>query len=83
MRDKEKLKNLVNVLKSFIKAAAECNADDFFLERGDAALSFQDSSHNQTDTDSPPETNPNEKSKADVSSISAPNLSEDQVQILR
>lgn len=83
MRDKEKLKHLVSVLKSFIKAGAECSVDDFYLDRGDAALSFQDSSHNQTDSASPPDGLPIEESKIDVTSISAPNLAQDQAQKMR
>ena len=38
MRDREKLKNLVDVLKSFLKAAADKNSDDWFMEVGDAQL---------------------------------------------
>ena len=38
MREKEKLKNLIEVLRSFIKAAADTNVDDWFKEIGDAQL---------------------------------------------
>ena len=36
MRDPEKLKNVVEVLKSFMKAAADANVDDWFREVSDA-----------------------------------------------
>ena len=50
MREKEKLKHLIAVLKSFLKAAAAGagSLDEFILDRGDAALSVSASSMNQT-----------------------------------
>ena len=49
MRDREKLKNIVDVLKSFMKAAADANCDDWFREVSDAQIyNMTNSSKNQT-----------------------------------
>ena len=68
MRDKEKLENLIAVLKSFLKAAAEGSIDDFFIERGDAALTLSATSLSLTNSASPPGVvdNDDEENKAPV-----------------
>ena len=72
MREKEKLKQLIAVLKSFLKAAAggEGTIDEFILDRGDPALSVSASSMNQTssltNSASPPEGVEEEEKKAPV-----------------
>ena len=48
MRDREKFNNLISVLKSFIKAAANKNIDAFLLEPGDAPINASDTTVNQT-----------------------------------
>ena len=48
MREKEKLKNLISVLKSLLKAASEGCIDEFIIGRGDEELSFSASSMNKT-----------------------------------
>jgi hypothetical protein len=54
MREKEKLENLIAVLKSFLKAAADGSIDDFFIDRGDAALAPSATSISLTNSASPP-----------------------------
>jgi len=72
MREKEKLKQLIAVLKSFLKAAAggEGTIDEFILDRGDPSLSVSASSMNQTssltNSASPPEGVEEEEKKAPV-----------------
>ena len=48
MRDKEKLAYLIDVLKQFIKAAAEKNMDTFFTQRGEPSNNTPENSMNQT-----------------------------------
>ena len=48
MRDREKLKHLVDVLKAFIKAAANKSIDAFFVDRGDLPMQASATSMNQT-----------------------------------
>ena len=94
MREKEKLKQLLDVLKSFIRAAAENSTFEFFQERGDAALSFQNSSMNQSSLNN--SASPQDESaignvsredleerKGPIAGVLAPNLSEDAAHRLR
>ena len=48
MRDREKLKHLVDVLKAFIKAASNKSIDAFFVDRGDLPMQASATSMNQT-----------------------------------